>query len=139
MRGTHITCHNRSLTSIGATLVTLLAVTLSTAPASADVATISGMVVGSSNNPQPHLAVNVLAPASSSTVTITTTDNNGDYSVNLAAGTYNLKFIPSSASGLQSYLAPAVSTDWVPLTVVLKPDRRWAVPGRPALMIKSHA
>src|SRR6266487_3628055 len=104
-----------------AVLATSLAAVSGAAPAIADMATITGTVVDSSGTAQANVAVAVLDPSTSSTVTSTTTDAQGDFTVTVAPGTYNLRFTPPSGSGLQSYLATGVSTDSPPLTVILKP------------------
>jgi Carboxypeptidase regulatory-like domain len=89
-------------------------------PALAEVTVITGTVVDSSDTPQVNVTVNVQDPSTSLTVASTTTDTQGDFSVSVAAGTYNIEFTPPSGAGLQSYLATGVSTGGPPLTVVLK-------------------
>ena len=66
------------------------------------------------------MQVNVINPNTSATVTGTTTDGNGNFSVNIASGTYNLQFIPPSGTNLQSVLATGVTTGGAPLTIILK-------------------
>ncbi len=121
MRETGIFRYTRALALVIAGLLAVLPLASAEAPALADTATITGTVVDSSNNPQGNVTVDVVDPATSSTVTSTTTDGQGDFTVTVATGTYNLEFTPPSGSSLQSYLATGVSTDSVPLTVILKP------------------
>src|SRR5580658_549636 len=110
----------RPLAAAISVLVLVLSVISASVPAMADTTAITGTVVDSSDNPQANVAVNVQDPSTASTVASTTTDAEGDFTVPVASGTYNVQFIPPSNSGLQSYLATGASTDGPPLTVVLK-------------------
>jgi hypothetical protein len=110
----------RSLAAIAIALGLILAGAMSATPAFAAGVSISGVVEDTSSTPQANVAVNVIDPATGSTVTSTTTAGDGSFTVSVNAGTYNLQFIPPAASGLQSFLATGVSTDSAPLTVILK-------------------
>lgn len=81
---------------------------------------ITGVVEDTSGTPQSNVTVNALDPATDSTVSSTTTAADGTFTVSVNSGTYNVQFIPSSGSGLQSYLAPNVPADSTPLTIILK-------------------
>src|ERR1700722_3126564 len=83
--------------------------------------TITGVVEDTSGTPQANVTVNVLNPATDATVATTTTSpSDGTFTASVASGTYNVEFIPQSGSGLQSYLAPDVTSGAAPLTVILK-------------------
>src|ERR1039457_409205 len=60
--------------------------------------TITGTVEDTSGNPLASVTVNVLNPSTDSTVTSTTTANDGTFSASVSSGTYNVEFIPSSSS-----------------------------------------
>jgi len=91
------------------------------APAMADGdPAITGIVEDTSSTPQGGVTINVINPATDAMVLTTFTLNDGSFSASVASGTYNIQFIPPSATGLQSYLATGVSTDSAPLTVILK-------------------
>ncbi|HUZ35804.1 MAG TPA: putative Ig domain-containing protein [Streptosporangiaceae bacterium] len=98
-----------------------LAPALNAMPAAADTATITGTVVDSSNTPQANVAVDVQDPSTSASVASTSTDQYGDFSVTVPTGTYNIDFTPPAGAIVQSYLATGVTTDGVPLYIVLKP------------------
>ncbi len=111
----------RVLVLIGTVLVTSIATLTAGAPAFADTATITGTVQDSSGNPVGQVVVDVIDPSTAADVASTTTDAQGDFTISVASGTYNLEFIPPADTGLQSSLATGVSTNSAPLTVILKP------------------
>ncbi len=112
--------YRRSFVAVALALGLSLAGATSASPAFAASASISGVVEDTSSTPQANVAVNVIDPATASTITSTTTADDGSFSVAVNPGTYNVQFIPSATSGLQSFLATGVSSDSAPLTVILK-------------------
>jgi hypothetical protein len=95
-------------------------VAASAAPSFAAQPTITGTVEDTSGNPLASVTVNVLDPSTDSTVTSTTTASDGTFSASVNTGTYNVEFIPSSNSGVQSYLATGITAGSTPLTIILK-------------------
>ena len=93
---------------------------VSPVPAFAADSTIAGVVEDTSSTPQVGVTVNVLDPATASTIGSTTTTGDGSFSVAVISGTYSVQFVPPSSSGLQSYLATGVATGSAPLTIILK-------------------
>ena len=110
----------RWLTAIALSVSLILSGIASAGPAFAADPNITGVVEDSSGLAQGNVTINVLDPETASQVTTAATDADGNFSISVSAGTYNIQFIPSSSSGLQSYLATGVSTDSAPLTVILK-------------------
>lgn len=80
---------------------------------------ITGVVENTSGTPQASVAVNVLDPVTGATDGNTTTASDGTFTVAVDPRTYNVQFIPPLCSGLQTYLAPGVSTCSAPLTIIL--------------------
>jgi hypothetical protein len=93
---------------------------ISPPPALAADSTITGVVDDASGNPQADVTVNVLDPTTDATDATTNTASDGTFTVPVDSGTYNVQFIPSSSTGLQSYLATGVSAGAAPLTIILK-------------------
>ena len=124
MRSRQIRRYRRGLASILIVLATSLATLLAAAPAYADTGTITGQVVDSSDNPQNNVQVNVIDPNTSATITSTTTNGSGDFSVNVTSGTYNIQFIPPTSTNLESFLATGVSTGGNSITIILKQSAR---------------
>jgi VCBS repeat-containing protein len=120
MRRFRVSKHWRGIVCLISLLVMALSAVANSAPAYADSPAITGTVVDSAGNPQANVVVNILDPSTAAQVASTYTDDQGDFSVSVASGTYNLEFIPPSAD-VQSYLATGISTDSAPLTVVLQP------------------
>jgi Carboxypeptidase regulatory-like domain len=121
MRGPGAHGRRRWIAAIAVAAGMTLAGAVSAPHALAAGSAITGVVEDTSGTPLAGVRVNVLDPTTHATDATTTTNaTDGTFTASVASGTYNVEFIPQSGSGLQSYLAPDVTTDAAPLTVILK-------------------
>jgi hypothetical protein len=65
---------------------------------------ISGTVTNNSGSPFANTTISVVDSNSQATIGTTTTDTNGNYSISVPAGTYNLTVTPPSQSGFSSVI-----------------------------------
>ena len=91
-------------------------------PALAATNQLSGKVTDQSSNPIVGATIAVIDPSTSATVTSTTTDSSGNYSMSVGGGTYNIQVTPPSGSMFQvALIVNRVFTGDTLLDVVLVP------------------